>query len=64
MGYKNKFGYTKIKSKQINNFIISWDYNTTPKSKFPVFLFTPDMDDTNNHYHIKLDKTQARKTDY
>lgn len=61
MGYRNKFGLTKIKSKRINNLSINWDFNRTPKSKFPVLLFTPDMNNVNAHYHIKLDKKQARK---
>lgn len=61
MAYRNRFGVTKIKSKKRDNLSINWDYYRTPKSKFPVLLFTPDMDNANVHYHIKLDKTQARK---
>lgn len=61
MGYRNRFGITKIKSKRRDNLSIGWDYYRTPKSKFPVFLFTPDMENTDVHYHIKLDTTQARK---
>lgn len=62
MSYKrHRYGSTKIKSKRIDNLQINWDYQRTPKSKFPVFLFTPDMNDTNTHYHIKLDRLQAKK---
>lgn len=61
MAYRNRYGVTKLKKKRIDNLSINWDYNRTPKSKFPVFLFTPDMEDTDTHYHIKLDRTQAKK---
>ena len=64
MAYKNKYGITKIKSKRIDNFSIGWDYrNYDPNNKrdrFPVFLFTPDMEDTKNHYHIVLDRKQSK----
>lgn len=40
---------------------ISRDYNTRPSFFFPVFLFTPDPNDTNNHFHISLTKKQAIK---
>jgi hypothetical protein len=48
---------------------ISRDYNFKPRAFFPVFLFTPHISDPNNHFHISLTKTQARKlrdwlTDY
>lgn len=61
MSYRNKYGITKIKSKRIDNLQINWDFYRTPKSKFPVLLFTPDMNNTNTHYHIKLDRGQTRK---
>ena len=61
MGYRNRYGSTKLKDKRIDNLSIGWDYNRTPKSKFPVFLFTPDMECTNIHYHIALNRTQAKK---
>ena len=59
MSYRNKYGSTNIKIKRFDNLNINWYY--TPKSKFPVLLFTPDMQNTNTHYHIKLDRKQATK---
>lgn len=64
MAYKNKFGITKIISSKRKNLDISWDCEEDPKDKKqrkPVFLFTPDMDNTINHFHIELDKKQAVK---
>jgi len=62
MSYKrHKYGITKIIKNRFNNLQINWDYITTLKSKHPVLLFTPDMKDTNNHYHIPLTVKQAIK---
>jgi hypothetical protein len=60
MSYKNKFGSTNIKSRRRNNLGISWDYKTNPKHKYPILLFTPDMENMDNHYHIELNKRQAK----
>ena len=63
MSYKDKYGITPIKKNKIDNFSINWDYDDNPNDKnqrFPVFLFTPDMKDTNTHYHIVLGKNQAK----
>lgn len=76
MSYRNKYGITNIIQGNYYNLDISWDcddiWNTKvcPKRRrFPVFLFTPDMRNTDNHQHIELNKTQAKKlhkwlTDY
>ena len=56
---KNKFN-PKIKQ-FTENFGISRDYDTNPKLFFPVFLFTPDLKNTDEHFHIPLTKSQARK---
>jgi hypothetical protein len=61
MSYKTKFGITNIRASKVDTLSISWDYDVNPKKKYPVFLFTPDMNDTNEHYHIALTPAQARK---
>ena len=62
MAYKDKFGITKIREGQTNNLDISWDYENDPndlKQRKAVFLFTPDMKNAMEHYHIELDQQQA-----
>lgn len=64
MAYKDRYGSTDIRTGRIDNLSIGWDYEDNPedvKQRKPVFLFTPDMKDTNTHYHIELDRRQARK---
>jgi hypothetical protein len=61
MSYKNTFGKTNIRSSKTFALSISWDYDSSPKRTYPVFLFTPDMDNTDEHYHIALTAAQARK---
>lgn len=48
-----------IKRGRMDNLQISWDYDTNPNYRYPVFLFTPDMDDTDTHYHIQLTRSDA-----
>lgn len=64
MAYRNRFGSTNICNGRIDNLSINWDFDYHEESireRYPVFLFTPDMEDTREHYHIKLDLEQARK---
>lgn len=60
MGYRDKFGITEIKNKKYNNLSIGWDFDEMEEEKYPVFLFTPSMADTSNHYHIPLSKVEAK----
>lgn len=63
MSFKDRYGSTQIKSKRRDNLRIGWDCEDDPKDikqRFPVFLFTPDMENTNDHHHIVLDKKQAK----
>ena len=63
MAYKDRFGGTDIRKGKIDNLSIGWDCDgemEDPKQRYPVFLFTPDMGNTNEHYHIQLDKKQAK----
>ena len=72
MAYKDKHGIIKIKDSTHNNVSISCDYlneEGEPVEKVPVLLFTPNMEDTSEHFHIVLDKKEAKKlntwlTDY
>lgn len=47
-----------IRDSQINNLIISedTDENANP---IAVLLYTPNMSDTQNHFHIELDMNKA-----
>lgn len=63
MAYRNRFGSTNIRNGRIDNLSINWDFDYNEDSireRYPVFLFTPDMEDTRTHYHIKLTLKQAR----
>jgi hypothetical protein len=46
-----------------DNLSISWDYvvTDTPDMGFPVLLFTPNMNNTDEHYHIELRTQEALK---
>lgn len=44
-----------------NRISISLDFDTNPKKLYPVILFTPDMGNTVTHYHVPLNKREARK---
>lgn len=69
MAYKDRYGITKIRKDRRDNLSIGWDnfvnsaktfdLPKNAKNRIPVFLFTPDMEDTNNHHHIMLNKKQA-----
>lgn len=63
MSYKDRYGSTPINDSKSDNLTIHWDYDYNAdniKERFPVLFYTPWMDDTNNHYHIKLSKEQAK----
>lgn len=66
MAYKDRYGSTELRNTKLDNFSIGWD-NMVDKNvenlrnRIPVFLFTPNMDDTNDHHHIMLTRHQARK---
>lgn len=70
MSYKSKFGLTEIIPRVRNNLVISWDLesedwdeiNQKPVgklTKFPILLFTPNLNNTKEHYHIDLSREQA-----
>jgi hypothetical protein len=61
VSFKDPFGITKIRASDRDNLNISWDFDTNPKKNYPVLLYTPDMRDTDNHYHIALSEKQARE---
>ena len=50
----------QIRGGKNDNLQINLDYDYTPKHLFPVMLYTPDMRNTDVHYHIHLNKRQAR----
>lgn len=70
MAYKDRYGSTKLRNGRRDNLSIGWDNFVNSAKNFaspkyahnrvPVFLFTPDMEDTKQHYHIELNKQQAK----
>jgi len=67
MSYKSKFGGTDIIKSKFNNLQISYDANDSKdlfkpdrKKIYPVLLFTPNTDNF-QHFHIELNKGQAKK---
>jgi len=61
MSFENKFGITKLIEGRRNNLSVSFDTDTPRIKKDEVgmvFLYTPDMEDTNTHYHITLNKDE------
>ena len=71
MSYKSKFGNTQIKPGNWQNLSVSYDADLIKdlypelkgdkRRRYPVLLFTPNMNDANNHHHIQLKKSEARK---
>lgn len=51
----------EIKSGRFDNLQISLDFDSRPSRTFPVLLFTPDMQNPENHFHIKLNKREVSK---
>lgn len=66
MAYKDRYGITKIIDSDVDNLSISMDeiHRIGLESKDgeigPVFLYTPDMSDKKNHYHISLNLQEAK----
>lgn len=63
---KNKFvkksatAITKVKKGKTDNLSISLDYDTDESKNYPVLLYTPNMDRTEDHFHIPLTKKEAK----
>lgn len=63
MSYKDRYGSTPINNKKSDNLTIHWDYDDNAddiSQRFPVLFYTPWMEDTDTHYHIRLNKKQAK----
>jgi hypothetical protein len=61
MSFYNRYGVTKIKEEMRDNLSISFDSGIPgiPDSEVgAVFLYTPEMDNAENHYHITLNRDQ------
>ena len=50
-----------IRRKPHYNLIIAQDCDQGPRQLHPVFLFTPDLDDTDLHFHIDLTNAEAMR---
>ena len=63
MSYQDRYGITKLRDGRRDNLSINWDYEDNADDKaqrFPVLFFTPDMENTREHYHIQLDRDKAK----
>lgn len=50
----------KLKKGKTDNLSISLDYDRDESKKYPVLLYTPNMDRTEDHFHIALTKKEAK----
>lgn len=61
MAYNNSFGTTSICNHKVDNLSVSWDNDHTDKTgKYPVFLYTPRMNNTDDHHHVTLTREEAQ----
>lgn len=51
---------TKIRKGKTDNLSISLDYDRDENKKYPVLLYTSNMDRTEDHFHITLTKKEAK----
>lgn len=51
---------TKVKKGKTDNLSISLDYDRDESKKYPVLLYTPNMERTEDHFHIVLTKKEAK----
>lgn len=62
MSTPRKYKLKKIKSGRFKNLQINLDSDYSfekIRNRFPMLLFTPDMENLNEHYHIKLSTKEA-----
>jgi hypothetical protein len=62
MTYNNRYGITKIINQDRDNLSVSFDSGTRRIKEDEVgvvFLYTPDMSNTKEHYHIELNRQEA-----
>ena len=64
MAYEDRYGSTKIVTGERDNLSVSMDsgtFRTKEGEVAAVFLYTPDMNNTKEHFHIELLKDEAQK---
>lgn len=62
MSYGDKHGITKLINDKVNNLSIAYDSDDNvedPTQRYPVFFYTPDMDNKNENFRIQLDYKEA-----
>ena len=58
--YSEKFGLLDICDSEYHKLGVGWDYDSDINDeKTATFLFTPDMKNTGEHFHIVLNREQA-----
>jgi hypothetical protein len=61
MAYQDRWGVTDIRDGVYGNLQLCWDVtNSTGTEILAVIRFTPDMTNTDRHYHISLDLSQCK----
>jgi hypothetical protein len=62
MAYEDRFAITKIIDQNRDNLSVSFDSGTRrfkENEVGAVLLYTPDMSNTSEHYHIELNRQEA-----
>ena len=62
MSFQDRYGSTKIVNRKLDNLSISFDCGTRrfrTDEVGAVFLYTPDMTNTSDHYHIEIKREEA-----
>lgn len=58
----SKYGFTKIRTGEVDNLSISWDYEADPmdrNGRTAVLLYVPWTEST-DHHHISLNRDEAK----
>lgn len=61
MAYTSKHGITEIAKNRGYRLSLSLDYFDKPEDKIPVILFTPDKQNSDNHFHIELSRDEVKE---
>ena len=63
MAYKDRYGRTTIINEKLDKLSVSIDSGTFRANEpetAAVFLYTPDIENTMEHYHIEMKEEEAR----
>jgi len=61
VSYRHDYDHLVVKGSDRKNLQISWDFEDNIQKRFPILLFTPDLNDASVHYHISLNMNEAMR---